>query len=403
MMEKWTKSQKGAISVFVMIAMLFFLVTIMGIYTIASKRAQVQTQMLEGTQEKYYQEGEEEAKIASKRADANAVIPIYTDEQFGAIGTGVDWEIEGKIYTFSADAKYQLQNDIVVNITTELDKMNFESYHTSYTIDKNNYGISYYYNNEYYTLLRYSGQTIASGSVQLTVSSSGIVKDDLYFSDSEEYCKLGYAKPHYGTTLSTYSNLFSNFDPASPIQKTSSVDNYWHGNYGNAWSFWYDKISTNYPIINADFLSNQLTPITMGSNVNTFTETVRNDWIVALFRAGAYTTSVYLSQLNLKFSDNTTKTIQQAVDSGYIEPLVIYSSAASNDAYTWKNIQNIITGGQTDTVSYPSVLIFLKVTNKSSLTGLSFYTNKEWGAPSDGFLVRLLKNVELSTEPFTTP
>ena len=44
MRKEKLKSQKAAISIFVVVAMLFFLVTIMGLFMITSKRAQTQTE-----------------------------------------------------------------------------------------------------------------------------------------------------------------------------------------------------------------------------------------------------------------------------------------------------------------------------------------------------------------------
>ena len=97
------KSQKGAISVFVMIAMVFFLVTIMGIYMISSKRAQIQTESVGLAQNKYYQEGEEQEIYDAKIAKEEEMIPIYTKEQLWSIGEEKSIVIEGKVYDFSRD------------------------------------------------------------------------------------------------------------------------------------------------------------------------------------------------------------------------------------------------------------------------------------------------------------
>ena len=44
------KSEKGAVSAFVLISMLFFLTTIIGVYTVGAKRYQTQTDTVELTQ-----------------------------------------------------------------------------------------------------------------------------------------------------------------------------------------------------------------------------------------------------------------------------------------------------------------------------------------------------------------
>lgn len=148
MREKRGKAQEGAISVFVMMAMLFFLFTIVGVYAISSKRAQTQTEAFGILENKYYESGEENEKYASKIMPETATIPIYTKEQFWTIGTGNKVEIEGKIYTFSNSAKYQLQNDIIINIATELDKPEL----VTQDIDENGYEVYYYYDENYYVL-----------------------------------------------------------------------------------------------------------------------------------------------------------------------------------------------------------------------------------------------------------
>ena len=68
------KNQKGAISVFVVVTMLFFLITIVGVYTIASKRAQTQTESVELVKGKYYTEGEEQALYQQKVSDRKSVV-----------------------------------------------------------------------------------------------------------------------------------------------------------------------------------------------------------------------------------------------------------------------------------------------------------------------------------------
>ena len=86
-MKKCYKNENGAISAFVMFAMVFFLVVIVGVYMISSKRAQTQTQSLEMVQGKYYTEGQEKEKYDAKIAKSTDKIPIYTKEQLWS----VDW------------------------------------------------------------------------------------------------------------------------------------------------------------------------------------------------------------------------------------------------------------------------------------------------------------------------
>ena len=138
------KSEKGAISIFVMVAMLFFLASIRGIYLISSKRAQTQTQSL-GLTQKIYNTTDAESVYDAKFA--TGTVPIYTQEQLYAVDTGNQVEIDEKIYTFSAQATYQLQNDIIINLGDDTVPFD-ESLLTAQ--EKNGYSIYYYKDNEYY-------------------------------------------------------------------------------------------------------------------------------------------------------------------------------------------------------------------------------------------------------------
>lgn len=139
MKKKDFESQKGAISAFVMMAMVFFLIMIMGIYMLSSKRAQTQTESIGMMQEQYYSEGEEIEKYKNSIA-SGGIIPIYNKEQLWLIGSEKAVEIEGKVYIFSMNASYELKNDIIIH-TEELKPIDESK------IIKNHYEI-YSYNGE---------------------------------------------------------------------------------------------------------------------------------------------------------------------------------------------------------------------------------------------------------------
>lgn len=174
------KCEKGAISLFVMAAMLFFLVSVVGVYAISSKRAQTQTEALDVVQDKYYMEGEESTKYDSKIMSSSAKIPIYTKEQFWSIGEDCSIEIEGKVYDFSNTnyANYELQNDIVINVETDLKASKFKDdlYYGEDTISKNGHQILYYYDGEYYLPVAYSDGTktysLGEGTAKLSASGT---------------------------------------------------------------------------------------------------------------------------------------------------------------------------------------------------------------------------------------
>ena len=113
-MKKWiSQNQNGVASTFVLIAMLFFLVTIIGVYTISSNRAQTQEQMVNSTKNEYLIEGSENFK----NADNTEKIPIYTKQQLFSVGKiGNTLEIEKKVYTITQTSQYELKNDIILDI-----------------------------------------------------------------------------------------------------------------------------------------------------------------------------------------------------------------------------------------------------------------------------------------------
>lgn len=144
------KNQKGAISIFVLLSMLFLLAIIVGIYTINSKRVQTQIESVELVKDKYYVEGEENIILDERVSKQTKNIPIYTKEQLWTMGTGKSVEIEGVIYTFAEDATYELQNDIVLNLDTDMEQTFDDS-----NLKLNNYEIYYYDSgtNDYYDLI----------------------------------------------------------------------------------------------------------------------------------------------------------------------------------------------------------------------------------------------------------
>ena len=73
------KNQKGAISVFVLLAMLFFLVFIMSAYAITARKVQTQTMTL--SQLQYYYK-RDPATIASTKYSSTSIVPIYNYEQY---------------------------------------------------------------------------------------------------------------------------------------------------------------------------------------------------------------------------------------------------------------------------------------------------------------------------------
>ncbi len=193
MRKKTKESQKGAISVFVMFVMMFFLVTIMGIYMIASKKAQTQTESIGLTQDLYYISNEEAEIYNEKLAPNTEIIPVYTKEQLWAIGSNQAIEIEGKVYQFGEEAKYALKNDIVLNMGTEFSFLNYDFVfgENKKIIQGTEYKILGYYDNTdnklndgtYYFPTNYNTNAIYPGKPNLAISGE----------------KFSTITPYYGT------------------------------------------------------------------------------------------------------------------------------------------------------------------------------------------------------------
>ena len=105
------KSEKGAITLVVLVAMLFLLTFLMSIYIGIANKAQTSAENTKEIAEKYNNIGEAQTIYDNYFADTE-VIPIYTREQLEKIASGEQVTINGKVYTFSANGYYTLQNDL---------------------------------------------------------------------------------------------------------------------------------------------------------------------------------------------------------------------------------------------------------------------------------------------------
>lgn len=105
------KSEKGAITLVVLVAMLFLMAVLMSIYIGIANKAQISAENTKQISKQYNNIEEAEAIYNSYFADTN-IIPIYTRKQLEKIGSGEPITINGKIYTFTVNGYYILQNDL---------------------------------------------------------------------------------------------------------------------------------------------------------------------------------------------------------------------------------------------------------------------------------------------------
>lgn len=105
------KSEKGAITLVVLVAMLFLLSFLMSIYIGVANKAQTSAESTKQAQEKY-NNLDEVNEIYESYFSSSEIIPIYTKEHLEKIGSGEQININGKIYTFSPNGYYTLKNDL---------------------------------------------------------------------------------------------------------------------------------------------------------------------------------------------------------------------------------------------------------------------------------------------------
>lgn len=105
------KSEKGAITLIVLVGMLFLTTFLISMYIATANKAQDSAETTKQIQEEYNNLEEANAIYDSYFADKE-IIPIYTREQLEKIGTGAQITIDGKIYTFAPNGYYTLKNDL---------------------------------------------------------------------------------------------------------------------------------------------------------------------------------------------------------------------------------------------------------------------------------------------------
>ena len=104
------KSEKGAITILVLVSVLFFVSFLVSGYMVVSNKIKGQKEIIEQTRKIYETETAEDAYKSFFNNDS--YIPIYTAEQFRKIRSGELVNINGKIYTFGLDKTYVLMNDL---------------------------------------------------------------------------------------------------------------------------------------------------------------------------------------------------------------------------------------------------------------------------------------------------
>jgi hypothetical protein len=137
--NKLLKKQKGAISLYVLLAMLFFLMFMIGAYIIVSEKNKSQintttqlrslytvsdTELVNKYKSKFAKEAKDDDadddevddEVDNEADDEEVdVIPLSNIQEISLIGSGIYFEKNGKIYHFTETSSYQLADDIIID------------------------------------------------------------------------------------------------------------------------------------------------------------------------------------------------------------------------------------------------------------------------------------------------
>lgn len=198
------KSQKGAISLFALLSVFFFIAFMMGAYRIVSAQNSTQIDSIETIQERYTVTTAQAKILYDNKNGTNDVIPISTAKEFALIGTNNAFEKNGKIYTCSVGSKYYLTNDIIIDIDTDMcgETFNFNEYlirggttgNSNFSIDKAGYDLYYFKDNAYYKMLIYQDFDTEDKkyfvSSNFTITSEGVTSISSDYKDKTRYSDL---------------------------------------------------------------------------------------------------------------------------------------------------------------------------------------------------------------------
>ncbi len=152
---------------------------------------------------------------------------------------------------------------------------------------------------------------------------------------------------------------------------------YWHGNFAGTM-----RVA----------IHSQTDRIPKGAGTTKYDVTpyIKNDGTYIRFyvKGSGYTTALIHGAIKLFFADAWDGTIQQAIDTGRIDPIAFRHSGSNNTRYRgYTNLTTIFSGGNSDSQSYANACYLIRPIEGNVLTHFEFYTNKALDATYDGFLV----------------
>ncbi len=211
--------------------------------------------------------------------------------------------------------------------------------------------------------------------------------------------KLKTIVPKYGTDISLkYDHIYTSNDPTTDlINWCSSSDPYLIGNVSN---YYYSNCLKSFNEDDRKWLVDKVVgsglPILQGEHEYKLSINPDNNynWHQFIFSMNA---SGEFSNMKLKFADGYIGHVTDAIDKGYIEPLVIvYSSSnTTRPSFLMPTVIDIINeNGKTGIGSYPTLYVLVKP-KKSKLSSVIITSSKE-SAGTYSMHVTELRNFDMS-------
>ena len=202
---------------------------------------------------------------------------------------------------------------------------------------------------------------------------------------------------HYGTEIPTIENqsnlkLYTTTNPTKDLANWCGTGTILDPNRN------YDWVHYLQPLNSVDMITLLSTNGSLVYETNTYTLNAdRNDWIRFYFGFGNAGAEIELSNLRVKFEGDDFITIKEAVDKGYIEPLVLTRQNSTYN-YFYPNSHNLIYGESTGKAIYSSVLIIIKPKNKV-LEQFTINASRILPTSYGNITVSQMKNFDISLSP----
>ena len=108
------KNDKGAISLFVVLAMLFFIIFVISGFTLVARRNQIQAETTTNLKKAYDEDGE--AQYDRIVGNPDDIITIETLNNYNLMATGKNIIVGGVSYVASSSAEYKLGKNINIDL-----------------------------------------------------------------------------------------------------------------------------------------------------------------------------------------------------------------------------------------------------------------------------------------------